>query len=231
MFESNSQLHISGLSVEVARKRVKCLRIAVYPGTGRIRVSAPLRTGEAALKEFVGSKIDWIRKHLSRGPGEASVSAEYVTGETHCLFGMPYRLEVEESVKARVTTVGNRIVFGVPNGYGRNEREALMDHFCRAELKKILPETFLKWEAAMGVKTSEWRIRKMKTKWGTCNVRDKRIWISLELAKKPLRAVEYVVVHELAHLIVRGHGPKFKVLMDRFYPDWRRVKEELNGTP
>ena len=216
--------------MEVTKKPVKCLRIAVYPGMGRVRVSAPLRATDAAIRAFVISKMDWIRKHLSKvADGIAATESEYVSGETHYFFGEPYRLEIEESAKPRASLRGNAIVLEVPSGSGKTFRKALLDEFYRSELKKILPGMVLRREEEMGVKTSQWRVRAMKTKWGTCNIRDKRIWLSLELAKKPLRAVEYVVVHELAHLIERGHGPKFKAVMDRFYPDWREVKKGMEG--
>lgn len=221
---------IPGIDVEIAKKPVKCLRIAVYPGTGRVRVSAPLRATDAAIWDFVTSKTDWIRKHLSKAAERApEVPLEYVSGETHPLFGEPYRLEIEESAKPRALLRGNSIVLAVPRGSDKAFRKALLDELYRLELKKVLPVMMANREAQMGVRAAEWRVRAMKTKWGTCNVRDKRLWLSLELAKKPLRAVEYVVVHELAHLIERGHGPKFKAVMDRFYPGWREVKGEMVG--
>ena len=132
-------------------------------------------------------------------------------------------MEVSESASPEAGIKDGVLFIGVPNGSAKEYRKAVLDEFYREELKKILPAIMSRREAQMGVKAAEWRVRKMKTKWGTCNVRDRRIWFSTELAKKPLDFVEYVAVHELAHLIERGHGPKFKAVMDRFYPGGRGV--------
>lgn len=199
-------MDIGGISVEVERKRVKTLRIVVYPGDARVRVSAPMRSTDAAVRAFVELKLDWIRKHLSRGAAKPKAEPlAYVSGEKHRFFGKEVTLEVETRPEIRAFLRGDVLVLTVPEGATKALREAVLAEFHRAELKKILPAIMVHREVQMGVKAAEWRVRKMKTKWGTCNVRDRRIWFSTELAKKPLEFVEYVVTHELAHLIERGH--------------------------
>ena len=218
-------LHFPGFSVDVERKRVKTLRIVVYPGDGRVRVSAPARATDAAVRAFVELKADWIRKHLTKGATKPKVEPlAYVSGETHRFLGEAYRLSVEPGAKPWAFLRGEELVLQVSEGSSKDFKEAVLAEFFRDELKKILPAMMARREAQMDVKAAEWRVRRMKTKWGTCNVRDKRIWFSTELAKKPPEFVEYVVTHELAHLIERGHGPKFKALLDRFYPGWREVE-------
>lgn len=218
-------LQFPDFTVDIERKRVKTLRIVVYPGDGRVRVSAPARSTDAAVRAFVELKADWIRKHLTKGATKPKAEPlSYVSGETHRFFGKEYPLSVEPGTKPRAFLRGDTLVLQVSEGSAKDFKEAVMAEFFRDELKKILPAMMDRREAQMDVKAVEWRVRRMKTKWGTCNVRDKRVWFSTELAKKPPEFVEYVVTHELAHLIERGHGPRFKALLDRFYPGWREVE-------
>lgn len=154
---------------------------------------------------------------------------EFVSGESHYFFGSRYILEVVESDMPGVSLKGkSKILLSAPAGWGKERREALITEWYRRKLKTIVPDVISKWEERMGVKSSDWRVKKMKTKWGTCNIRDKRVWLNLELAKKPMHAIEYVVVHELAHLLERKHNDRFVAIMDEHFPTWRTVKAELN---
>ena len=232
---TKSQLmHIGGVAVELVRKAIKHLRLGVYPPHGRVRIAVPLRVHDEAARLMVLGKLDWIQRQQARiaaRPRQAVRSL--VSGECHYFLGQPYRLEVIYHSRKRgwVALHQLHLELHVPLGASTAQRERVLQLWYREQLITLLPPLVEKWSAALGVQAAEWRVKQMKTKWGTCNTRARRIWLSLELAKKPLHCVEYVLVHELAHLIERRHDARFKAILDRHCPHWRAYRKELNSTP
>ena len=227
-------IDVNGLAVEVVRKNIKHLYVGVYPPAGRVRVSAPLRIDKDAIRLAVISRLGWIRKRQAQfEQQERQSEREYVSGESHYFEGRRYRLDViEQNSPPAVLLLNNSILaLGVRPGTDRSQREATLDHWYRGQLRDRLPALVEKWEQKIGVQANEVRIRKMKTRWGTCNSRARRIWLNLELMKKPASCLEYVVVHELVHLLERKHNNRFKDLMDKHMPQWRTHRDELNRAP
>ncbi len=222
---------INGISVEVLRKPIKNLHLAVYPPDGRVRIATPLSLDDEAVRMAVISRLGWIRKQRRKIVVQPRESRrEMVIGESHYFFGKRYRLDiVESSGKARVELKGNRrILLYVKPHMNESMREIVLREWYRRELKKTIPQLIEKWEPIIGVKVSEWGIKRMKTKWGSCNIEARRIWLNLELAKKPLNCIEYIIVHEMVHLLQRRHNENFIALMDKFLPNWRYSRELLN---
>lgn len=225
-------VEIEGIPVELIRKRIRFLNLTVYPPDGRVRVSAPLRAADGDIRAFVRSRRDWIgrqQERMRRIP--APPKREYETGETHYFRGEPHRLEVlpAEGRRGRVEHDPDARILRliVPAGIARAGREALLDLWYRSELARLIPPVLARWESIAGVEAHDWGIKRMKTKWGTCNTRTRRIWIGLDLIKKAPVCLDYLMIHELTHLHEPGHGPRFKALMDRFMPDWRAHREAL----
>ena len=227
-------LEIGGISVEIVRKDIKALRLTVYPSDGRVRVAAPLRANDESIRFSVVSRLGWIRKHQARFRAEEEQSArETVSGESHFVAGRPYRLDVVETVgAASVRTIDDTTLqLRIRPGESAVDRAAALERWYRRRLHAQMAELISKWAPIVGVGVAEWRIKKMRTRWGSCNCVARRLWFALELAKKPPACVEYVVVHELAHLLERRHDARFKALMDAFLPTWRLHRRELNRAP
>ena len=216
--------------MEVVRKRVKHLRIAVYPPDGRVRVSAPTHVDDEVVRAAVVARIDWIRRHRARlGELEPPAPLQIVTGERHWVGGRAYRLRVTERPGAPgVGLDGETLELRVRPGSDRARRTAVLEGWYRERLRGQVMELVAAWEPRMGLSVGEIGIRRMTTRWGSCNVRAGRIWLSLELAKRSAACVEYVVVHEMVHLLERRHDARFYGFMDGFLPGWRRLREELN---
>lgn len=224
-------LQIANLDIDVIRKDIKHIHLAVYPPMGRIRVAVPFRVSDEALRLFAISKISWIRKHQKKFLTQDRQSPrEYITGESHYFLWQRYLLEVQESNMKTGASLKwkSKIILQCTPGATKETKESLMNEWYRSELKNIVPELIAKWEERIGVKSNDWRIKNMTTRWGSCNIVAKRIWLNLELTKKPLHAIEYVIAHELTHLLEKHHNERFMSLMDGYFPTWRSVKEELN---
>lgn len=224
-------MEISGVKIEVIKKKIKNIHLSVLPPLGRVRISAPIGTNDETIKLFAIKKIGWIKKQIQKYKNQPRQSErEYVSGESHYLWGRRYRLELKYTKKAnKVETKGSKLVLTVREASTQEQREKIMNEWYRAELKAKLPALIEKWEKIIGVKINDFGVKNMRTKWGTCNVKDKRIWINLQLAKKPVACLEYIVVHELVHLLEKNHTPVFIEYMDKFLPGWRVTKDELNG--
>lgn len=227
-------IDIGGISVEVVRKDIKNFYIGVHPPKGRVRVSVPLRLDDDAVRMAVISRLEWIRRQQAAFEGQDRQSQrEFVTGESHYFAGRRYRLEVvEQDCPPKVWLPNNtKVALRVRPGSDRDTREAVMQHWYREYLRSQLPALLEKWEAKLDVSVNEVRIRKMKTLWGSCNIEAKRIWLNLELAKKPESCLVYILVHEMLHLLERSHNERFRELMDSFLPQWRMYRDELNRAP
>ncbi len=216
--------------MQVVRKDIKNLHLGVYPPAGRVRIAAPRTLSDDAIRLAVVEKLAWIKRQRAAFVEQPRQSKrEMVTGESHYFLGKRYRLRVhEEKSVARVAIRGLRMMdLFVRRGSDTDKRLRVLDDWYRAQLREVAAPMVTKWERVLGVRASVWAIKRMKTKWGSCTVDAGRIWLNLELAKKPMRSIEYIVVHELVHLRERNHGERFTKLMDRHLPDWRQRRTEL----
>ena len=229
-----AQIEVAGIPVEVVRGPIKHLHLTVHPPAGRVRVSAPDRLDAEAVRLAVVSRLGWVRRQRAAFAAQPRQSArQMLSGECHYVWGERYRLNVIRH------TGPNRIALR-PNGeldlYVRpsadiERREGILADWYRDELKARIPDLIAAWESRLGVTVGDWRVKRMRTKWGACNVGAQRIWLNLELAKKPPECLEYVVVHEMAHLLERSHNDRFVALLDEHLPTWRTRREALNAAP
>ncbi len=231
MSTRHGTIEVGGIRVEVVRKPIKNLHLSVHPPEGRVRVSAPTRTDDEAVRLAVVSKLRWIRRHQQTFAAQPRQSPRaLVGGESHYFLGRRYRLRVlEHSGPNNLRLKGNsELILRVRPGTGRDKREQILNDWYRQHMKSIIPNLVEKWQPVIGVLVAEWGVKKMKTRWGSCNIRDRRVWLNLELAKKPPHCLEYVLVHEMVHLLERHHNDRFKAFMDQFMPQWRLYRDELN---
>jgi len=226
------KITIGNIDIDLIRKNIKNIHLSVYPPDGRVRLAVPERMNDEAVRLFATSKLAWITKQRKKfSEQDRQTAREFVSGESHYYFGTRYLLNVIETTgKQHIELRSNKYI----DLYVRPEstvekREKIMSDWYRQSLKKVIPDYIKKWEEIMGVTVNDWGVKLMKTKWGTCNVKDKRIWINLELAKKNPQCLEYIIVHEMVHLLERHHNEKYKAYMDKFLPNWKSIKDELNG--
>ncbi len=231
MSTKNFHIEVSGIQVNVIKKDIKNIHLAVYPPTGRVRLSSPLSMKRESLRLFIIDKLGWIKKHIRNMNSQIrEPEREYIQGESHWVEGQRYLLNIIERDSAPQVEIRNKkyIDLYVRPGSDKARREEVMREWYRDRLKKQIPELIPKWEKKLDVQIDDWGVKLMKTKWGSCNVDEKRIWLNLELAKKPKHCLDYVVLHEMIHLKERHHNERFKALLDQHMPGWRNVKEELN---
>ncbi len=224
-------MRVSNLHFDAVKKDIKNMHLGVYPPSGRIRVAAPLNTRDDAIKLFITSKLPWIEKQqLKFIKQERQTQREYVAGESHYFFGNRYRLNIDyhdAPPKIEIRRKTHIDLYARPETTTQ-QRKKIFETFYRAELTKLIPSLLERWKKKVDVQVEEVRIKKMKTKWGSCNPKDKRIWLNLELAKKPFQCVDYVFVHELIHLIEKTHTQRFMHLLQSTLPLWQQYKDELN---
>lgn len=228
--ESRS-ITVSGLTVEIVRKPIKNLHLGVYPPQGRVRVAAPLAVDDEAVRMAVVGKLGWIKRQRSKFQAQPRQSQRLmVSGESHYFLGRRYRLRIQETNETpRIALRANSTMDLFVRGDTTAERrEQMLYDFYRAELKGLVLELLAKWQPKLGVEAKAWGIKRMKTKWGSCNIEACRIWLNLELAKKPLACIEYTLVHELSHLHERHHNDRFMSFLDDNLPQWRSLRSELN---
>lgn len=225
------QMVVDDICIDLVRKQVKYLRICVCTSTGRVRISAPHRIDMEAVRGFAVSRLEWIKKHLARiSKQEREAPLEYVSLEKHYFKGRGYLLNVVYHNAAPRVVIRDEVYIDlyVREGSGLEQRKTVMTQWYRRQLKASIPAIIEKWQGIIGVEIKEWGVKQMKTRWGTCSIRARRIWINLEFAKKPEYCLEYIVVHEMLHLLERKHNERYRGYMDRFLPQWRTYKEELN---
>jgi len=218
----------------VFRKDIKNMHLSVNPPLGSLKLVAPLKTDDDVIRLFAISKLGWIKKQVKSFKDQLRESPrEYVSGKSHYFQGRRYLLEVkEQSASNAIQIVGTKkLVLKVKNGVSREEKAKLLKEWYRKQLKKELPSLIEKWQEIIGVQANDWGVKQMKTKWGSCNIEEKRIWLNLELAKKPPICLEYILVHELVHLHERNHNDRFVALLDKFMPKWRIHRDLLNSLP
>jgi predicted metal-dependent hydrolase len=225
---------VADLDVEIIQKDIKNIHLAVYPPTGRVRLAAPIDVNTETLRLFVLSKLTWIRKQQRKFLVQnRQTPRQYVNRESHFFMGRKYLLRVHESdhpyrYPKVVLKTKTYIDLFVRETSTVEQKANLMREWYRFELKTLLDELVPKWEKILKVKANNIAIKSMKTKWGSCNTEKGNILFNLELAKKPIACIEYVVAHELVHLIERLHNDNFKAHLDRHIPNWKQTKAQLN---
>jgi len=224
------QITLGDICVDVVHKDIKNLHLSVYPPTGRVRIAVPLRMDLDNVRIFALSKLGWIKKQQNKFKGqEREAPRDYITRESHYYLGKRYLLKViENKAPPKVVIKHGTIEMYLRPNTSIFKRQKVLDEWYRQRLKEIIPLIIAQYEKKMNVRVGEFRVKKMKTKWGTCNIEARRIWINLELAKKHQHYVEYIVVHEMTHLLERRHNERFISYLERFMPEWRSCKEELN---
>lgn len=228
------RLNVGGLRIDVIRKPIKNLHVGVYPPHGRVRVAAPLAVSDDAVRLAVVTRLPWIKRQRARFAAQPRQSERvYVSGETHYFMGRPYRLRLIEGAPAgRVHIRSSKAIdLFVRTGSDLATRERVFLSWYREELRSQATPLIEKWAAKLVLPLPIWGIKRMKTKWGACSVDARRIWLNLELAKKPPQSLEYVVAHEMLHFLERQHSDRFVALMDGALPNWRILRDELNAEP
>jgi predicted metal-dependent hydrolase len=228
------QIVVGGLRVAVIRKAIKNLHVGVYPPAGRVRVAAPLAVSDDAVRLAIAGKLGWIKRQRARFEAQARQSPrEMVSGESHYFLGRRYRLRiVPHAGHPQVVVRGRSIMeLHVASDSTTEAREQVLQRWYRRRLRELILPLLEAWQPIVGIEARAWGIRRMKTRWGTCNPTSRRITVNLELVKKPAQCVEYLVVHELAHLIAPSHNDRFIEVMDRHMPLWRMHREVLNAEP
>ena len=226
------QIEISEIKIEVQKKNIKNLHLVVAPPDGKVRVSAPMHLSDESITMFVRTKLSWIKKQQEKFAKQPrQCEREYVSGETLYVFGQQYFLRVEYSYKGNSLVLeGNEAILTVRKESTAKQREAFVNEWYRSKLKDKIEIYLPKWEKITGLYCDSWQTKYMTTRWGTCNTKTRKIWLNLQLAKKPIECLEYVILHELAHLKVRNHSKDFVAIMDQYMPYWRETKKLLNDS-
>jgi predicted metal-dependent hydrolase len=228
-----SQLNLGGISVDVVFKDIKNVHLSVYPPTGRVRISAPEQMNLDAIRIFAISKLDWIKKQqVKLQDQERETPREYLERESHYLWGKRYLLRILEMDAApRIQLDPNKMILQVRPRATEEKKRAIVGQFYREQIKEAVPPLLARWAPIIDVTVNRFHVQQMKTKWGTCNSRACTIRLNTELAKKPKHCLEYIVVHEMVHLLEHHHGDRFVRLMDRFMPQWQLLRDDLNRHP
>jgi len=233
-FVIDTTLVVSGIPVQVVRKAIKNLHLSVCPPDGHVRLAVPLHMTDDNVRLAVITRLSWIRKQQANFQAQPRQSErEMVTGESHYVFGKRYRLEVIERRGRHEVIIKNNstLQLFVNPGTSTQNRALVLTEWYRKQLKARIPDLLKHWEPVIGEQVTAWGIKKMKTKWGSCNISQRRIWLNLELAKKQIECLEYVLVHELVHLLERHHSDRFKAYMDKYLPQWQRCRDILKREP
>lgn len=227
------QISLGDISVDVTYKDIKNVYLSVYPPSGQVRISAPLRMDLDTIRIFAITRQGWIRKQQTKlREQDRESSREYINRESHYYLGKRYLLKVSEiDLPPKIILNHSTIEMQLRPATNMEKRQKILDEWYRERVKEIIPPIVQRWEKNLNVSVNVFGIKKMKTKWGSCNQKAGRIWLNLELGKKPLQCIEYVVIHEMVHLLESKHGERFTSYMDKFLPMWRSYKEELNKRP
>ena len=228
-----AKIQLGNISIEVTRKDIKHVHLSVHPPDGRVTLVAPRRTRLDVARAYATAKLGWIRNQQAKFKGQArETRRQFVERESHYLWGRRYLLSVkEEETKSKVRLDHRRIILTVRPGSSRAKRESVVHAWHKALLHTAVPKLIRTWEPKLGVEVAGYFLQRMKTKWGGCNHRARNIRLNTELVKKPKDLLEYVVVHEMLHLIAPTHSEQFVSLISKHYPTWREAREELNELP
>ncbi|MGO5053447.1 M48 family metallopeptidase [Lachnospiraceae bacterium LCP25S3_G4] len=221
---------ISGIEITVEKKNIKNMYLRILPPDGMAKVTAPMRISDDVIQNFVESRLEWIQKQQKKVTNfPTKMEKKYISGEVHYLWGKRYHLEVVSHMKgSSVFIEDNKIILQVPIDFTVKQRQRAMKEWYRQQLKEALPAVVEHCQKVVGTTINEWRIKDMRTRWGTCNIDQRRIWINLQLVTKPPECLEYVIIHEVVHLYEKNHNSVFYSYMDKFFPKWRLVKKQLN---
>ena len=226
---------INNIDIDVVRKDIKNMHLSVNPPDGNVKIASPLRIDDEAIRLFAVTKLSWIKKQKNKFESQERQSArEFVLGESHYFKGKRYLLNIiptDTFSSVRVETSNKKLNLYVKKEATTERKKKLIMEWYRAELKEEIPELIEKWQNKIGVEINGWHVRQMKTKWGSCDIENKKILLNLELIKKQMICLEYIIVHELVHLLERHHNDRFIELMDKFLPNWQIVRDELNRFP
>jgi predicted metal-dependent hydrolase len=227
-----AEVTIGNITLDLQRKPIKNLHISVLPPEGKVRVSAPLQLSDTAIRMAVVKRIAWIRQQQADFAAQPRQSErEMCTGETHYLWGRGYRLDITTAEQVSVKLKAGRIVLAIKAPVDSDKRQELLHSWYRQLLRKRIEPLMQHWQERLGVSVNFVGIKRMKTKWGSCNASTGRIWLNLELVKKPPECLEFIIVHELVHLLERHHNEKFKALMHKHLPKWPEYRRTLNRSP
>lgn len=223
------QIQIEGVEINIIQKKIKNIHLRVYPPSGEVRLSVPKRMTLSEIKTFIILRLSWIRDKQNKiRDRKITMPLKYLDGEEHYFFGKKYILKIFEKKSAPLIFIRDGIIeLHIKKRSSFEQRKKIISEWQRREMKNLIPQYIAALEIKMKVKVHDFGIKKMKTRWGTCNIRAKRIWLNLELAKRPIACLEYIIVHEMAHLLERSHNKKFIAHMDHFLPNWREIKKIL----
>jgi predicted metal-dependent hydrolase len=226
-------IRIGEILIDFTRKDVKHVHLSVHPPQGRVTLVAPRKTRLDVARAYAVSKLPWIRKQQAKLLGQArETPRKFIERESHYLWGRRYLLTVvDRDAKPSVTHDHRRITLSIRPGGDQTKREAVMNQWHRSLLHEVIPPLIQKWERKLAVEVKAYYLQRMKTKWGSCNHRAKHIRLNTELVKKPKDLLEYVIVHEMAHLIEPTHNDRFIAILDKHYPTWREARADLNDLP
>lgn len=226
-------LELQRIKIYITRKKIKNIHLRICIDSSRVTISAPLRLSLEKIEMFALSRIDWIKENRKKViEQKKKFQKKYVPKEKHYFFDKEYFLEiVEHDEKPFVKVNSTKIKLHVKKNFTLQQKKKLLDDYYRESLKEIIPKYIKKWEKKTSLKVKEFGVKKMKTRWGTCNINDKRIWLNLQLAKMPLACLEYIIVHEMVHLLEKSHNHRFVFFMDKFLPQWRKREEMLKSRP
>lgn len=227
------QIELGDFTVDVILKDIKNVHLSVYPPAGRVRISAPKRMSLDTIRVFAISKLDWIKQQQTKlREQERESPRDYVDRESHFVWGKRYLLTVIEIDQPPSIELKNRrMILRVRPRTDEDKRQAIVEEWYREQLKEAVPPLLERWQPLLGVRAERWFVQRMKTKWGSCNHRARTIRLNTELAKKPAECLEYIVVHELVHLLEPTHNARFIALMDRYMPKWQSHRQALNRLP
>ena len=228
----NTKIKLEDIEAEVVHKNIRNINIRVLAPNGKVRISAPYRTKNETIYKFACSKLNWISKQRIIIRKNIHQSFQYINQEKHYFRGRQFQLKVQEKNQPpSVQLLNNEIVLQVPDGADFETRRSVLHDWYYRQLEMLIPPLINKWESILKVSVRRFSIRSMKTRWGSCTPKTRSIRFNLELVKKAPECLEYIVVHELVHLLEASHNSKFKALMDRFYPKWRFYRKELRSSP
>jgi predicted metal-dependent hydrolase len=223
-------LNISGIPIKVCKKNIKNMHLYVKPPNGSVTVSAPLTMSDETIERFVRTKLNWLRKHIAKSDNQPRQSeGEYVSGETLYVGGKQHYIQIEYGNRNSLVLSGDEAILTIRKESTTEQRESFVREWYRDLLKAEVARLLPNWEKATGLKAEAWQTKYMTTRWGSCNTKTGKIWLNLQLAKKTPECLEYVILHELLHLVEKNHNGHFYSLLDKYMPMWREVKATLNS--
>ncbi|MDR0909925.1 MAG: M48 family metallopeptidase [Spirochaetaceae bacterium] len=228
--EEQVLLEIAGISIDVCKKNIKNMHLYVKPPDGKVSVSAPLTMSNTAIERFVRTKTAWIKKQVAKfNEQPRETERAFVSGETLYVWGKQYFLQTEYGNKNTLVLSGDKAIFTVRKASTPAQREHFVREWYRELLKADIAKLLPKWEEITGLHVSAWQTKYMTSRWGTCNTATNKIWLNVQLAKKTPECLEYVILHELVHTVIKKHDKRFIALMDQYMPAWRGIRDALNG--